>query len=313
MVTQAELNDLLSQANEFFTPTDRAELERELLTVLINGLPDWDSATDSILRRALPLIAEQVEVWITTNEENIKQGLLAYAEGPLLDIFGLGPPLVRRRLGEEDDPYRLRIANASNRLNLGSLAGYEEAAREQDTTLADALAVVSPNRQNVRIFVALPDAGIPTPEAIADLRTFFGGRGASIAGADVDVSAPTVREYRINVTARYDPAVHSEDTVRNSVRDSIYQFIRDSRRIGQKIYLSRLRDAAFTPECVDVAAAFALIENPGTPAARRSTVNGNLYTNDPTYQLTRMHTCPLTLASSAADIAGGLWLEVTAI
>ena len=313
MVTQAELTDLLNQAGSFFTPANRAEMEAELLNVLRTGLPDWDSGSDTILRRALPLIAEQVEVWLTTNEENVKQGLLAYAEGPLLDIFGLGPPLVRRRLGEADDPYRLRIANSSTRLNLGSLDGYEEAARETDTTLVDSLAVVAPNRQNVKLYVVKPDAELPVQSEIDILQRYFNERGNSIAGAEIQVSTPTVRQYRINVTAFYDPSVYSEEIVSSGITSSLYAYIRSNREIGRKIYLSALNDAAFTPECIDVTAQFVTLTGDGTDASPyvRTPVAGNLNIANPSYSQAFVYTCPETLAT-ADDLSGGILLDVRA-
>lgn len=314
MVTLNELNDLRAQAGSFFTPANRAEMEARLLEVLVEGLPDWDSAADTLLRRGLPLIAEQVEVWITTNDENVKQGLLAYAEGPLLDIFGLGPPVVRRRLGEADDPYRLRIANALTQSNLGSTDYYENTVRELIPEITDALAVVAPNRQNLRVFVAKADGSLGTADELKELNDYFDQSGTHIAGTDINVASPTQETYYINVTAKYDPTLYSEDLVMRNVETAVFAFIDQNRVIGRKIYLSALRDAAFTAETVDVTAAFAFIDRPFRQIPRRvSRGDNNLNVSDPTYNEAKLYDCPKTTTDVASNTDAGLYLNVEAV
>lgn len=250
MVTKAYINSLLDGA-EFFDPYNPVQVQEAILAAYTTGLPDWIPDEDVILRRVIPLEAEQWVVWSETQKAQLLRSLLAFATGRNLDLIGLGPPPVIRRLREPDDDYRLRIANAHLRLSLGNLVGIEEQVVDLDTEITNAYAAVSLNRQNVNVFNVKANATVLTPEEKAPINTYFEGRGTKIAGVEIEMVDPTVVPFKIRIEGVFDRTLYGESVVEERIRRSVYQFIVDNERIGNTWTNSKLCGAADVPELVD--------------------------------------------------------------
>lgn len=255
MVTQAHI-DSLREGAQFFPPYTRQEIEDDLLEMLRAGLPDWDSRADTILRRSLPLIAEQVKVWTDTNRSQLLNGMVLFATGVHLDILGLGPPPVLRGIGEADDPYRLRIINASLRRSLGSLGGVEGDTRALNAEITDVLAVVSPNRQDIHTFCVKGVAELLTTEEKAVINTHFLGREAAIAGVVITAVDPTLVPVKIKVSGVFDRNLYAEALVEERIRTSVYAYITEQQRIGNTWYASSLCAASDVRETVNAVGEF---------------------------------------------------------
>ena len=145
MVTRAYL-DTIRETARFWEPYDRLANEASLVIYLQAGLPDWDPGSSNLLRRAIPLMVEWNRLQSETAHQQIRRALLPWAEGDDLNVLGVGPPVVLREPGEDDDDYRLRIALARLGLNIGSLPSVEQHAREVMPDLTDVLVLTYPNR-----------------------------------------------------------------------------------------------------------------------------------------------------------------------
>ena len=258
MVTSAYLQSLTTRAR-FYPPYNHTDIERVILDALIAELPDWDSRTDTILRRALPAIARNVAVRIETDHAQLLRGLVLYAEGPDLDVLGLGPPPVRRNVGESDDDYRLRIINAHARLNLGSLRGVQEQCFEFNSEITDALVTLAPNRQDVRVY-ALKGTDQLTNDEQAALAMSLNAAGNAILGVTVTVAEPTIIEVRAAATVTYDPAAVSAETAEADAIASMTAYINGA-LIGDTLYRNRLTDAAITASAINASAQFELFQS----------------------------------------------------
>ena len=250
MVTKAYINSLLQDA-EFFDPYNQAQVEEAILAAYANGLPGWVPSGDNILRRATPLEAEQWAIWAETQKAQLLRSLLAFATGRNLDLIGLGPPPVVRRLNEPDDDYRLRIANAHTRLSLGNLQGIEEQVIELNTDVTDSYAAVSLNRQNVHVYNVKANATVLTPEEKSVLNTYYMGRGTKIGGVEIEMQDPTIVPFKIVIEGVFDRTLYGEAVVERRIRDSVYQFIIDNERIGNTWVASKLCGAADVAELVN--------------------------------------------------------------
>lgn len=266
MVTLPFIQSLMTSA-QYFPEAERDVIEQDLLSILTNGLPNWDFQADTILRRSLPLQSEGLAVQINTNRAVLLESLLAYATGPQLDVLGLGPPPVLRRSGESDDSYRLRITNAHSLLNLGSLNGIQEQALAFNDEIIDAYAVISPNRQDPRVYTLKADVTQLTPEESMALTTYFAGRSEHIGGVVITVAQPTVKEYRIQVDAQYDTTRYGGPFVEGRIRESLYQFIRSNQLIARTLYTAALCDAAYTVETLNIPTGQFLIPTTGNTFA----------------------------------------------
>ena len=256
MVTQAYISGLV-EGGRFFPEVDRAEITAGLLAALEAGLPDWDDPpTDALLYRALPYIAEYIQTKLETDHAQLLRGLLATAQGPDLDVIGLGPPVVLRRTGEADDDYRLRIATAHAAFARGTIEGVEYLASTFNTAIADVRAYVSPNRQDLRVFPIGENVTQLATEARTMLQAYLASRENAIAGVTVTVAEPTVQQYRIRAAGRYDPTLYASTEVTALMRTSLQGFIRDNQLVGRTVYESVLIDAARVPELRDVTAQF---------------------------------------------------------
>ena len=242
MVTRSYLNSL-TDAARFYPPVDWLEIEQSMLDDLIVALPDWDPPrNDTILRRALPFIARFVATRDETQHAQSLRALLAFAHGTDLDVIGLGPPPVRRNLGEDDDSYRLRIVNAHARLNLGSLRGIQEQAFEFNSEITDAFVALAPNRQDVRVFALKGDEQLTADERTA-LQTFLNADSNIIKGVVLTVAEPILTPVRALATVFYDPATVSPENAEARARAGITAYINGA-GIGQTLYRHRLIDAA---------------------------------------------------------------------
>lgn len=256
MVTQAYISGLIGDGR-FFPPFDRADATAQLLAHLQDNLPDWeDPPTDALLYRSLPYIAEYVQTQVELGHAQLLRGLLATAQGSDLDVIGLGPPPVLRRVGEPDDDYRLRIANAHVLVNLGSLDGVEQRAEQFNTDIVDVRAYVSPNRQDVRVFPIGASVTQIEETARTALQTYLNGRSIHIGGVATTVAEPTVKQYRIRATATFDPTLYSREAVTALMRTALNAFVAASERVGWTVYKAVLDDAAYVPELRNVTATF---------------------------------------------------------
>ncbi len=252
MVTPAYIAGLREQAL-LWQPIDAAAIEQRLVTYLDAQLPDWSPLADSLLRRSLPLIAQQLQV---LDEERLAQGrrgLLAYAEGADLDLLGLGPPVILRRPGEADETYRVRIAEARLSLSLGSLSYEEQLARTILPSITDALAVVARNRQDVTLFALTGLRQELTSDQEQLLVRGMNARDAVIAGVEVTVGEPTEVPFTISVSATYDAGLTDGGDLASRIRQSIYDYLAASQRIGQPVYRSAIQESAFVEGVYDLA------------------------------------------------------------
>lgn len=247
MVSKAYIDSLL-EGVEFFDPYNQAQVEEVILAAYTDGLTGWVPSRDNILRRSIPLEAEAWTVWTETQKAQLLRSLLAFATGRNLDLIGLGPPPVIRRLNEPDDDYRLRIANSHRRLSRGTLEGIEEDVIDLDGEIVDAHAVVSLNRQNVHVYNVKANATRLTPEEKAPLNTYFTGRGSVIAGVQVVMQDPTIVPFKIIIAGVFDRGLYGEDVVEQRIRNKVYQFIDDNQFIGNSWEASKLCGAADVAE-----------------------------------------------------------------
>ena len=247
MVTRAYIDNLIPDAT-FFPPYDRADFEERLYNLLVQGLPRWDSRADTILRRSLPLISEAVATEINTHRAELLRGLLATAEGPDLDILGLGPPVVVRNLGESDENYRLRIANSWATNNLGSLVGIAARALLVITDAVTALPQVRVNRQDVDLFIAKSEGELLTTEEVILLTESLNDLSAKIAGTNTYIHHPNVIEYKIKVTLKYDATRYGSTLVHDNSVASLEKWAADNYAIGRILYKNDMLDAAKVPE-----------------------------------------------------------------
>ena len=252
MVTPAYIRSLRADA-QIWTPIDVAVLEERIIDYLDRHLPDWDRRADSLLRRSVPLIAMQVQVIDEERLHQARRGLLAYAEGPDLDLLGLGPPVILRRAGEVDEDYRIRIADARLSLSLGSLAYEEALARQLQPALTDVLAVVGRNRQDVYLYALTGQREAITSEERRALDTEMNRRDAQIAGVVVTAATPTEVPYTIDIEATYDAAATDGADLERRIRESIYEFLGRTQRIGHDVYRSAIQEAAWVEEVLDLA------------------------------------------------------------
>ena len=250
MVTRAYINSLLQDA-QFFAPYDRAEVERMITDAYVAGLPGWIPGEDVILRRTIPLEAMQWSLWAEMQKAQLFRSLLAFATGRNLDIIGLGPPPVIRRLNEEDDDYRLRIALAHVRLSLGNLRGIEEDSGDLNGLIVNAYAAVSLNRQDVHVYVVKSNAELLTADEKRAINVYFEGRGSKISGVIITAQDPTVIPYKIVVEGVFDRTLYGEALVESRIRNSLYAYIAEQQRIGNTLYYSGLCDAAKVQEAID--------------------------------------------------------------
>ena len=250
MVTQAYIQTIRETAR-FWQPYDRAADETALVAYLQAGLPDWDASSDDLLRRALPLMVEYNRLRSEVAHQQIRRALLPYAEGDDLDVLGLGPPAVMRN-GQVDDPYRLRIANSRQGLNIGNLASMEQAARDALPYANDVLVVPAPNRQDLAIWMLRP--GLTTLDAAeqATVQTFLTTMNWLIAGVQITTPAPTIVPYTIQVSVRYNAMQENTQQLQAAVRAAIYAWLDANRLLGQSVHRSAITAAATIPGVIDL-------------------------------------------------------------
>ena len=260
MVTQARLSGILDRVT-FFDIPDRAELERELWTLIEATLPDVDVSQDPILERLIGPFTQQMVIWMLRNNAEHRQSLVAFSEGPYLDQLTLGPPPVLRRSGEADDSLRLEYINAHARLNLGSLQGIEQQAREFNSLITDAYAVTAPNPTFAAVYSTKgrrdpPGTGTAvelaqlTMDEQTELSVELNQRDTKIGGSIIRVEEPVIKEFFLHVTATYDGLLHAEADVLTDLRNAIYAFLDNAEKIARDIYESSIRGATYLPEVV---------------------------------------------------------------
>ena len=253
MVTRAYIQTIRESAS-FWAPYDQANGVASLQAYLQAGLPDWAADPDDLLSRAVPLMVEWNRLASETEHQQIRRGLLPYAEGDELDVLGVGPPVVLRFSGESDDDYRPRIANSRLGLNIGSLTSVAQFAREGLTTLADVLPVIAPNRQDIAVWGLKADmaqlSAADRTQLLEYLRDEDAGR--LIGGVMVTAPAPTIVAYTISVSVRYDASRENTQQLQAAVRAAIYAWLEGNQRLGQPVYRSAINDAAFIAGVQDI-------------------------------------------------------------
>ena len=247
---------------------DRAQVEAAFRTALRSGLPNWTEAPGETLSRSLALMAEVVFVHGEVEIANWEQGLLIFATGTNLDIIGVDRGVLRET-GEEDDDYRLRIANAGIDEALGSLTYYERRAVRFQADVVDAQAVVLANRQDVAVYALKSNHVALTPTEQAAMLSHLNDRAKKIAGVEVSMPAVTETAYTIALTIRHS-AANAGDVIAADARAAIYALLADSQLIGAPVYKSALQAAAFVANVLDVEVT--------APAADLPAVNGTVYT-----------------------------------
>ena len=244
MVTRQYIENIREQAR-LWQPYDQAAAEQALRQYLQLGLPDWDPAADSLLSRSIPLLVDVLRIQSETAHAQVRRGLLAFAEGPDLDLLGLGPPPVFRFPGEADDDYRVRIANAQAGLNIGALDSIEQDARLAMPIITDVAAITAPNRQDVSVFAVKAGRALLTATEATSAQEYLNARDGVIAGVQITVRQPTEVPYTIRVRVRYDASRENGTALSAVVRSEIYKFLAAQERLGSPVYRSAIYDAAY--------------------------------------------------------------------
>ena len=253
MVTSAYIQTIRESAS-FWAPYDQANGVMSLKAYLQAGLPDWAADPDDLLSRAVPLMVEWNRLASETEHQQIRRALLPYAEGDDLDVLGLGPPAVLRSAGEEDDNYRLRIANSRQGLNIGSLRSVAQFAREGLSTLDDVLVVPAPNRQDLSVWALKADMAQLTAADQTQLLEYLRDEdeGRLIGGVQVTAPTPAIVPYTISLSIRYDAARENTVQLRDAVRAAIYAWLEANQKLGRPVHRSAINDAAFIAGVRDV-------------------------------------------------------------
>lgn len=265
MVSRSFLDERSAMA---VNPVSRADIEADLRARLIEGLPGWQANSDTILGQALPLIADAIWTWIEMVNRNWQNGTLVHASGVYLDEFAIQSG-IRRSPGESDADLRFRIANAPSLTGLGSVAGIEAQARNFNSEIDDAQAVVASNNQNVAVYALKSDQTALTTEEATALRTHLNARGNKIAGVTITTPSVTATPFTVAVNISH-AAEYSSDTIAADARAAIYQWLAGAQRIGAGIYRLQIQAAAL----VDGAATVAIT----APAADQAPTDGTVYT-----------------------------------
>lgn len=250
-------------------PYDRGAIETNLRALLVAGLPAWTPGQDEILNRALPLIAEYAFLHGEIENTNWDNGTMLRSQGPYLDAFGIQRPPILRAGGETDEPYRLRLANSSAGLNIGSLASIEARGVAFNPAIVDIQAVTLTNRQDVNVYALTGGLVALTPIENAALLGYLNVRDGKIAGVDIMVPAVTQTPFTIDVTIRHTADV-SPETLSADARAALYEWLTTVQRLGVPVYRSAVSKAAFVVLASDVTVT--------EPAADLPAVDGTAYT-----------------------------------
>ena len=243
MVTQAYIETIRESAR-FWQVYDAAADRLALTAYLQAGMPDWDAAPDDLLSRGIPFMVEYNRLGSEVAHQQIRRALLPYAEGDELDVLGVGPPAVLRFPGEADDPYRLRIANSHQGLNIGSLPAVQQFAREGVADIADVIAVMAPNRQDMSVWALKAALTQLSAAENAALLEYLRHENRVIGGVQISAPAPTVVAYTIRVSVRYDAMRENTQQLQAAVRAAIYAWLDANRRLGMPVHRSAITRAA---------------------------------------------------------------------
>lgn len=247
-ITQSDIDRIRAGTGRFFDLATPGELEARMLALLTGGLPDWDARSDSIQRRSIPLWARQTEAEFETLAATLLQAILVYADGPHLDVLGLEFPSLLRGRGEADDPYRLRLANRFSLLTLGSLAGVQGQARRNVTAIADALAVLHENRQNITIYALLADREVLTAAERQTLTDYFGRRDTVIGGVEITITDPTIKDYYAHVQVVHNPGRVGAQVAMTESRAALQAYLDIADLIGEPVWSGAMMSAADTED-----------------------------------------------------------------
>lgn len=247
MTTQRYIQSLRDRARSF-DPPSVTEIETILVRVMETGLPDWESeGPDTILRRAIRLSAEQVQIIIGLERAQIQRALVAYAEGTDLDILGLGPPPVLRRIDEPDDDYRLRIIDSWSAESIGSISGVEDKVREFVANATDVKAVLSANRQDIALYALKANYEQLSSAEQMLLATSMSHPSNHIAGVNFVVREPEVIVVTVTPTIVHDPEIISEANANANTESAIATFF-SQLTLGTTLYRSALEGAIVSLE-----------------------------------------------------------------
>ncbi len=138
---------------------------------------------------------------------------------------------------ESDDAYRLRIAQAFERISkAGPRAAYEQAVRAYSPAIID-VAVIRPEPGVIHVY-PLADTGAPGPDVLAGILAWLDPVSMRPQGDDVHVLPPQAVSVAItaNVRASGDLAVVQQQ-VDDAIRNAATAW---SRRLGQYLSLSAI-------------------------------------------------------------------------
>lgn len=144
---------------------------------------------------------------------------------------------------ETDADLRERIFKASNSYAAGGTkAAYEYMVREFDPTIEDVL-VVSPAARYVTIYVLLYGGALPGQEYIDDLTEYISQDDKKMLTDQIEVSAPTVISYDIDITYYINESQRSAaDAIQEKVRAAVENYKTwQSMKIGRDLNPDELR------------------------------------------------------------------------
>lgn len=176
--------------------------------------------------------------------EVARQLLVAFAKGGNLDQRGAGNA-TPRLAGEEDDHYRVRVANALERPSTaGSAAGYREWAKAADPDVFD-VAVVRPGPPRVLIYV-LGYGGAPSAATLAAVQAKLSPDDVRPQNDFPEVYAAGI--VTIDIAGVYDLYPGADAATCKALGDAaITAYVAKHYALGHDITLDGVKAAALVP------------------------------------------------------------------
>ena len=231
------------EALETFT---LAEIFQTWVNFMLAEAPDWSGSVDTVLFKTLTDGSWREYAARQRGNANIRRSLLAFAEDSDLD-YKVRERGIFRQEGEEDDPLRVRSANAP-RESPGSLDGIEGAARAYGVIpIVDAQAVGDTQNLNVTCYCLTTNRAALSAAQRAALQIYLDVRQFKIAGTSTLVGSTAEAAYTIEATITYFTGVSDPETLGAAIRTSVYALIANRRNLGDGLSLALIYRALAVP------------------------------------------------------------------